>query len=77
MGCETACIGDVAEYRKESVRPLPGETYLCYSLPAFDNAMTPEILDGSEIHSGKFRVRAGDILVNKLNMKYKRICFRL
>lgn len=73
MGCKTVRIGDVASFRKESVKPIPGTTYRCYSLPAFDNAKTPEVLDGSEILSNKFRIEDGDILVNKLNMRFKRI----
>ena len=73
MGCRTVCIGDVATFRKESVKPVTGVTYRCYSLPAFDNAKTPETLDGSEILSNKLRIEAGDILVNKLNMRFRRI----
>ncbi len=73
MGCRTVCIGDIATFRKESVKPLAGTTYHCYSLPAFDNARKPEVLDGSEILSSKLRIEPGDILVNKLNMRFKRI----
>lgn len=73
MGCRTVRIGDVATYRKKSVRPVSGTTYHCYSLPAFDNARTPEVLDGSEILSSKLHIEDGDILVNKLNMRFKRV----
>lgn len=73
MGCKSVRIGDVAFFRKESVKPAPGTTYRCYSLPAFDNGKTPEILDGSEILSNKLAIEDGDILVNKLNMRFKRI----
>ena len=73
MGCKTACIGDVAAYRKTTVKPLEGPLYNCYSLPAFDNNRTPETLDGSAILSSKLHVEKGDILVNKLNMRFKRI----
>ena len=73
MGCKTACIGDVAAYRKTTVKPLEGTLYNCYSLPAFDNNRTPETLDGSAILSSKLHVEKGDILVNKLNMRFKRI----
>ena len=73
MGCKTVCIGDVAAYRKTTVKPLEGTIYNCYSLPAFDNNRTPETLDGSAILSSKLRVEEGDILVNKLNMRFKRI----
>ena len=66
-------IGDVALFTKLSVKPKDGETYRCYSLPAFDNGRKPEVLDGSEIKSNKLAVSAGDILVNKLNLRFKRI----
>ena len=73
MGCRTVRIGDVATFRKESVKPLTGITYHCYSLPAFDNNKTPEMLDGADILSNKLAIKYGDILVNKLNMRFKRI----
>ena len=73
MGFRTVRIGDVATFRKETVKPLEGTTYHCYSLPAFDNARKPEISDGAKILSSKLRIEAGDILVNKLNMRFKRI----
>lgn len=73
MGCKVVRIGDVAAFRKESVKPEAGAIYHCYSFSAFDNACTPEVMDGSKILSSKFRFVAGDILVNKLNMRFKRI----
>lgn len=73
MGCSRVRIGDVADFRKESVSPKPGVTYHVYSLPAYDNGRTPEVVDGSEVLSSKLRIEDGDILVNKLNMRFKRI----
>ena len=73
MKCNSARIGDVASFRKVSIKPDAGTIYHCYSLPAFDNARKPEILDGSEILSKKLHNENGDILVNKLNMRFKRI----
>ena len=73
MGCRMARIGDVATYRKISVAPQAGTVYQCYSLPAFDNGRHPETFDGSEILSNKLLIESGDILVNKLNMRFKRI----
>ena len=73
MKCNSARIGDVASFRKVSIKPDAGTIYHCYSLPAFDNARKPEILDGSEILSNKLHIENGDILVNKLNMRFKRI----
>lgn len=73
MRCNDARIGDVASFRKVSIKPDAGTIYHCYSLPAFDNARKPEVLDGSEILSNKLHIENGDILVNKLNMRFKRI----
>ena len=73
MKCNSARIGDVASFRKVSIKPDAGTIYHCYSLPAFDNARKPEVLDGSEILSNKLHIENGDILVNKLNMRFKRI----
>ena len=73
MRCKNVRIGDVVTYRKDSIKPMAGVAYRCYSLPAFDNSRSPEILDGSEILSPKLKIEKGDILVNKLNMRFKRI----
>lgn len=73
MSSSEVAIGDIATYRKEPIHPQSGTPYSCYSLPAFDNNQTPELLDGSEILSDKLTIKSGDILVNKLNMKFKRI----
>lgn len=62
MKCNDARIGDVASFRKVSIKPDAGTIYHCYSLPAFDNARKPEVLDGSEILSNKLHIENGDIL---------------
>ena len=73
MACNRARIGDVASFRKQPIEPEPGVTYYVYSLPAFDNGHAPEVFDGSEVLSSKLHIEDGDILVNKLNMRFKRI----
>ena len=73
MKVQRVKLGDVASFRKISVKPEAGTTYHCYSLPAFDNDKAPEILDGGEILSNKLSINGNDILVNKLNMRFKRI----
>lgn len=73
MACRMVRIGDVATYRKISVAPQAGTVYQCYSLPAFDNGRHPDTFDGSDILSNKLLIEPGDILVNKLNMRFKRI----
>lgn len=73
MACNRVRIGDVASFRKQPIKPEPGVIYCVYSLPAFDNGRAPEVLDGSEVLSSKLHIEDGDILVNKLNMRFKRI----
>lgn len=66
-------IGDCLQIVKTSVIPKAGTTYSCFSLPAFDNSKTPEILDGKDIKSSKFALTENTILFNKLNPKFRRI----
>lgn len=66
-------IGDCLQIVKTSVIPKAGTTYSCFSLPAFDNSKTPEILDGKDIKSSKFSLTENTILFNKLNPKFRRI----
>lgn len=70
---KTTRIGDVVSTTKITVKPKPGTQYWHYSLPAFDAGMKPVYEDGSAIASNKLSVSKGDILCNKLNMKFKRI----
>ena len=76
MGYRTVRIGDVATFRKESIKPVEGVTYHCYSLPAFDNAKTPEVLNGSEILSNKLKIETGDILVRLCPKKWCKRAFQ-
>ena len=66
-------IDQVCSIEKKSISPKSGIMYSCYSLPAFDNNKTPEILDGREILSSKLLIDENTILFNKLNPKFKRI----
>ena len=62
---------------KESINPTknPACLYTHYSIPAFDEALTPEIQYGREIKSNKFLVYSGMTLFSKLNPRIKRIWF--
>ena len=70
---ETKTIGDCCDIIKESIHPEKGQFYTCFSLPAFDNSNTPEILNGEEIKSSKFVLDENTILFNKLNPKFRRV----
>ena len=62
---------------KDSINPTknPMCLYTHYSIPAFDEALTPEIQFGHKIKSNKFLVRSGMTLFSKLNPRIKRIWF--
>jgi restriction endonuclease S subunit len=70
---ETKTIGDCCDIIKKSIHPEKGQVYTCFSLPAFDNSNTPEILNGEEIKSSKFVLDENTILFNKLNPKFRRV----
>ena len=66
-------LGDVVKVVKRGVKPEPGIVYRHYSLPAFDNGMRPEEVDGDTILSSKLVVCPNTILMNKLNVRFKRV----
>lgn len=66
-------IGEIVSVIKEMIEPEDGVMYSHYSLPAFDNRMTPDVTDGSKIRSNKLIVRPNIILMNKLNVRFRRI----
>lgn len=66
-------IGDLCSIEKRSVHPQTGETYTLFSLPAFDNARSPETVDGEDIKSSKLVLTDNTILFNKLNVQFKRV----
>ena len=70
---ETKTIGDCCNITKKTIHPEKGQVYTCFSLPAFDNSNTPEILNGEEIKSSKFVLDENTILFNKLNPKFRRV----
>lgn len=73
MRCKWVSLGEVVGVRKETVVPKSGWVYRHYSLPAFDAGRLPVIEDGDGIRSNKLSVHSGDVLCNKLNMRFKRI----
>lgn len=70
---ETMTIGDCCDIIKKSIYPEKRQVYTCFSLPAFDNSNTPEILNGEDIKSSKFVLDENTILFNKLNPKFRRV----
>lgn len=74
-GWRVFSFGDVALQEKGSVSPsaTPQNTFIHYSLPAFDAGQTPIIELGAGIKSNKTPVPGGAVLVSKLNPHIPRI----
>lgn len=72
---EVKRLGDFVDLYRENVVPasLPKQTFVHFSLPAYDAGKTPTIELGSEIRSNKFRVPQDAVLVSKLNPRIPRI----
>lgn len=73
MKCKWVSLGEVVSARKETITPKGEAVYWHYSLPAFDAGKGPLYECGNAIRSSKLAVLKGDILCNKLNMRFKRI----
>lgn len=50
----------------------PGRKHELYSVPAYDT-LRPELVDGSEVKSGKRPVKPGDLLICKINPRINRV----
>ena len=68
-------LRDAVEVKTESINPLtqPAVAFNLYSLPGFDENKRVEHLLGREIHSNKYLVPNHCILLNKLNVRFRRI----
>lgn len=73
MKFEEVKISDLCDIKRISVSPIGGVRYFLYSFSAFDNNKKPDLIDGSEIKSSKFKVLPNSILFNKLNVKFLRV----
>jgi len=68
-------IGDFATHKKVSIKPSknPTDSFLHFSLPAFDTNKEPLQELGSDIKSNKYQVEPYSILMSKLNPKTPRV----
>ncbi len=65
-------LSDLGREINDTVRPQRGVTYDLFSVPAYA-AGHPERIDGSQIGSSKKVVRAGDVLICKINPRINRV----
>ncbi|MCD5577685.1 restriction endonuclease subunit S [Lactobacillus delbrueckii subsp. lactis] len=70
-------LGDVCEPITDSIdtQKYPNEVFAEYSMPAFDASMKPDIVLGSSMNSVRKIITRPCLLVNKLNVRKKRIWY--
>lgn len=70
-------MGDVCEPITDSIdtQKYPNEVFAEYSMPAFDASMKPDIVLGSSMNSVRKIITRPCLLVNKLNVRKKRIWY--
>jgi len=68
-------LKDIVQHSRDSITPkdYPERRYDHYSLPAYDNYMTPTIDSGDSIASNKYQVFKNSILISKLNPGTSRV----
>ena len=66
-------LGDILTIASTLITPKAGRTYHLYSLPSYDDGLSPEFTKGETIQSNKYLVPNRCILFNKLNVRFKRI----
>ncbi len=71
----TLSIGEVATIHRGSIDPgrFPDTTFDLFSIPAFDDNRTPELVTGSEIRSNKTVLPPTGVLFSKLNPRINRV----
>ena len=74
---EQCKLGDVCEPITDSIdtQKYPNEVFAEYSMPAFDASMKPDIVLGSSMNSVRKIITGPCLLVNKLNVRKKRIWY--
>lgn len=69
VGWETGTLVDIADHIKDNIKPFnnPNIEYYHFSLPAYDNGLSPVVEKGESIKSIKYSVKNRSFLVSKLN----------
>jgi type I restriction enzyme S subunit len=68
-------LSEHVRLRRDNVRPdrSPGESFLHYSIPAFDDRRLPVCEPGEAIRSGKYLLDGECVLLSKLNPRFPRV----
>ncbi len=70
--CEVAPLAELVHHRRSSRMPSESgaDRVAHFSLPAFDEGESPEVIDPAEIKSSKFKIEAPSVLISKLNPRF-------
>lgn len=68
-------LKELGEIERSNLDPrrFPHTTFDLFSIPAYDNGMTPEVCEGNSIGSSKTVVAPNDVLFSKLNPRIPRV----
>nr|WP_269148063.1 restriction endonuclease subunit S [Megasphaera stantonii] len=77
MSWEQHKLGDVCNQLTGAINPQtrPNELFVEYSMPAYDSGMKPNIVYGFTMNSTRKIVNESCLLINKLNVRKKRIWY--
>ncbi|MFP3387117.1 hypothetical protein, partial [Tritonibacter sp. SIMBA_163] len=65
------------DFVRTSVDPqaTPRASFVEYSMPSYDNGRNPETVFGDSMQSMRLKISGDVLLINKLNVRQKRIWF--
>ena len=68
-------LGELGNFVRDSINPqdTPAEKFAEYSMPAFDNGRTPQVVLGKMMQSLRLKISGNVLLINKLNVRQRRI----
>lgn len=76
-GWEQHYLSKVGDFLRTSVDPqaTPRASFIEYSMPSYDNGRSPETVFGDSMQSMRLKISGDVLLINKLNVRQKRIWF--
>ncbi|WP_125591272.1 restriction endonuclease subunit S [Companilactobacillus jidongensis] len=75
MLTEQRKLEEIGNFIRESIDPqkMPDERFYEYSMPAYDRSRNPDMVFGETMHSNRIKISNYVLLINKLNVRQKRI----
>jgi len=72
---EEHSLSKVGDFVRTIVDPqaTPEDSFVEYSMPSYDNGRNPETVFGDSMHSMRLKISGDVLLINKLNIRQKRI----